>query len=110
MVLAAVAVSACHKTQNVEAQQKLSEEVPTVAVAKVGASDLSHVLVLTAEFTPFQEVDLMAKVAGYVKNIARKRHLKGVGLAIAGGGSLTHSYRRLGSGTRDCNSATRRLG
>jgi RND family efflux transporter MFP subunit len=26
-------------------------------------------LVLTAEFKPFQEVDLMAKVAGYVKNI-----------------------------------------
>ncbi len=40
-----------------------------VAVAKVTREDLSHALVLTAEFKPFQEVDLMAKVAGYVRNI-----------------------------------------
>lgn len=54
---------------SVEAQQKTAEDIPTVAVAKAGTSDLSHVLVLTAEFTPFQEIDVMAKVAGYVKQI-----------------------------------------
>lgn len=69
MILAAVAANSCQKSRNIEAQQKIAEEIPTVAVAKAGTSDLSRVLVLTAEFTPFQEVDLMAKVAGYVKNI-----------------------------------------
>jgi RND family efflux transporter MFP subunit len=40
-----------------------------VAVTKVTTADLSHDLVLTAEFKPYQEVDVMAKVAGYVKQI-----------------------------------------
>jgi RND family efflux transporter MFP subunit len=44
-------------------------DVPTVAVARVTTADLSHDLVLTAEFKPYQEVDVMAKVAGYVKEI-----------------------------------------
>jgi RND family efflux transporter MFP subunit len=44
-------------------------DVPTVAVTKVTTADLSHDLVLTAEFKPYQEVDVMAKVAGYVKEI-----------------------------------------
>ena len=40
-----------------------------MAVAKASTEDLSHGLVLTAEFKPFQEVDVMAKVAGYIKEI-----------------------------------------
>jgi RND family efflux transporter MFP subunit len=44
-------------------------DVPTVAVAKATTEDLSHGLVLTAEFRPYQEVDVMAKVAGFVKEI-----------------------------------------
>jgi RND family efflux transporter MFP subunit len=40
-----------------------------VAVAKVQTLDLSQNLVLTAEFKPFQEVDIMAKVAGFVSSI-----------------------------------------
>ena len=35
----------------------------------MSTEDLSHGLVLTAEFRPYQEVDVMAKVAGYVKQI-----------------------------------------
>ena len=46
-----------------------SEQPPSVAVAKVQSLNLSQSLVLTAEFKPFQEVDVMAKVAGYVSNI-----------------------------------------
>jgi multidrug efflux pump subunit AcrA (membrane-fusion protein) len=38
-------------------------------VAKAKIEDMSHGLVLTAEFKPFQEIDVMAKVSGYVKNI-----------------------------------------
>lgn len=45
------------------------DEAPTVAVAKASTEDLSHGIVLTAEFKPFQEVEVMAKVAGYLKDI-----------------------------------------
>jgi RND family efflux transporter MFP subunit len=44
-------------------------DVPTVPTAKVQPANLTNELVLTAEFTPYQDVDVMAKVAGYVKNI-----------------------------------------
>jgi multidrug efflux pump subunit AcrA (membrane-fusion protein) len=44
-------------------------DVPTIAVVKASTEDLSHGLVLTAEFRPYQEVDVMAKVAGFVKEI-----------------------------------------
>ncbi len=55
----------CTKPAKVEA----TSEAPTVAVAKAVARDLSRTLILAAEFKPFQEIDVMAKVAGYVKNI-----------------------------------------
>ena len=44
-------------------------EVPTVAVVEAARADLSTNLVLTAEFEPFQEIDVMAKVSGYIKDI-----------------------------------------
>jgi RND family efflux transporter MFP subunit len=46
-----------------------ADNTPTVPVAKVSRANLSGELTLTAEFTPFQEVDVMAKVAGYVQSI-----------------------------------------
>ena len=52
-----------------EVQATSDSGAPTVAVAKVATRNLSHKVVLTAEFNPFQEIDVMAKVAGYVKNI-----------------------------------------
>jgi len=42
---------------------------PFVPVATAGYASLENNLVLTAEFHPYQEVDVMAKVAGYVKEI-----------------------------------------
>ena len=42
---------------------------PTVAVAKITRGDLSQTLTLAAEFRPFQEIEVHAKVAGYVKSI-----------------------------------------
>jgi RND family efflux transporter MFP subunit len=41
----------------------------TVPVTKVTRGDLKGELTLTAEFAPFQEVDVMSKVAGYVQSI-----------------------------------------
>lgn len=42
---------------------------PTVPVAVAEPANLENNLVLSAEFRPFQEVDVMAKVAGYVRAI-----------------------------------------
>ena len=44
-------------------------DTPVVAVAKVTRADLASDVVLTAEFEPFQEVDVMAKVSGYIRKI-----------------------------------------
>src|ERR1039458_7646767 len=66
---AAYLTSACSKHEPVQAGTPKPADVPTVAVAKVSTEDLSHGLVLTAEFKPFQEVDVMAKIAGFVKQI-----------------------------------------
>lgn len=60
----------CSRSAKVEAEASKSPDAPTVAVAKAVTEDLSHDLALTAEFRPYQEVDLMAKVAGYVKSIS----------------------------------------
>lgn len=58
----------CTKQPEVEAISG-NPQLPTVAVAKAISRDLAHNSVLTAEFKPFQEIDVMAKVAGYVKEI-----------------------------------------
>lgn len=63
-----VAVS-CSRTENLQVKAAKAPDPPTVAVAKATTEDLAHNLILTAEFKPFQEVDVMAKVAGYVKKI-----------------------------------------
>jgi RND family efflux transporter MFP subunit len=68
MAAASCFVASCSRNGKVEAVADPSD-APTVAVAKVTTENLSHDLALTAEFKPFQEVDVMAKVAGYIKNI-----------------------------------------
>lgn len=42
---------------------------PTVPVATASPATLENDLTLTAEFRPYQQVDVMAKVAGYVRSI-----------------------------------------
>jgi RND family efflux transporter MFP subunit len=53
-----------------EAADHTTADLPTVAVANVSRGDLAQVLEVTAEFRPFQEIDVHAKVAGYLKSIA----------------------------------------
>jgi len=43
--------------------------LPIVPVATAGPATLENDLTLTAEFRPYQDVDVMAKVAGYVRSI-----------------------------------------
>jgi len=63
---AALAASGCLSTH---AQSIAPADVPAVAVARVTRGDVSQSLTVAAEFHPFQEIDLHAKVAGYVKRI-----------------------------------------
>jgi RND family efflux transporter MFP subunit len=44
--------------------------IPQVAVSKVTREDLAEELVCNAELRPYQEIDLHAKVAGYLENIS----------------------------------------
>ena len=57
--------------------------IQTVAVARAGREDLSQVLTLDAEFRPYQEVSIHAKVAGYVQAINVD-----IGDHVIAGGSL----------------------
>lgn len=68
-IAAACLTTSCARREAVQAGSAKPGDVTTVAVAKASTEDLSRGLVLTAEFRPFQEVDVMAKVAGYIKQI-----------------------------------------
>ena len=67
LVAAAFFAAGCsHSSQTAQAD---AASEPTVAVASVTRGPLARTLDLPAEFRPYQEVDLHAKVAGYVKEI-----------------------------------------
>jgi len=68
VALCAIGVVGCAACSRPQAQSR-SSAVPTVAVAKVARGDVSRVLTVAAEFRPYQEIDLHAKVAGFVKSI-----------------------------------------
>jgi len=53
-------LTACKSTE------PASAPIPTVPVATVEPATLANDLSLTAEFLPYQDVEVMAKVAGYV--------------------------------------------
>src|ERR1700678_3316944 len=69
VLCATVLITSCARGGRAEASATTSVEAPTVAVVKASRADLSNDLLLTAEFEPFQEVDVMAKVSGYIKQI-----------------------------------------
>ena len=60
--------TSCTANQKAAVHAK-TPDTPAVYVAKASLEDISQTLILTAEFKPFQEVEVMAKVAGYVKKI-----------------------------------------
>ncbi len=62
-------LTSCARPAKVQARDTAPADIPTVPVARVSSENLSRGLVLTAEFKPFQEVDVMAKVAGYISKI-----------------------------------------
>jgi RND family efflux transporter MFP subunit len=66
MALAALAGSACSRSR---ASASDAADLPTVAVAKAARGDIAQSLTIAAEFRPFQEIEVHAKVAGYLKSI-----------------------------------------
>lgn len=65
--LVAVAIlSGCHSDGKVEADSKSSVHV---AVVKVMRKDLSSRLEIASEFQPFQEIEVYAKVSGYIRKL-----------------------------------------
>jgi multidrug efflux pump subunit AcrA (membrane-fusion protein) len=65
-----VAASQLVACRSAEVPAASASSLPVVPVAAVSRGKLSNDLTLTAEFTPYQDVDVMAKVAGYVKSIS----------------------------------------
>ncbi len=60
-------LAACDRKE--DAAGPAPQQAVPVAVAAVERKELTRDLVLTAEFRPFQEIEVHAKVAGYVKQI-----------------------------------------
>jgi RND family efflux transporter MFP subunit len=69
LALAALTTGAGGLTSCHQATPVAAADVPNVPVATAAPATLTNDLVLTAEFVPYQDIDVMAKVAGYVKNI-----------------------------------------
>ena len=71
--LLVLSASSCSKDGNAAGTQPGgaadADSVLVVPAAKVVRAELNKEISLTGEFQPFQEVDLMAKVSGYMKSI-----------------------------------------
>src|SRR5437016_1823096 len=66
-ILSMALLSACGRPE--EAAAPVAAKATPVAVARAERKELTRELVLTAEFRPFQEIEVHAKVSGYVKQI-----------------------------------------
>ena len=65
--VASLTIAACSPPH---AEDAASSEPLTVAVAKATRGDVEQALTIEAEFRPFQEIDVHAKVSGYLKSIS----------------------------------------
>ncbi len=111
LIAQAALFSGCSRTQAVQAHDPKTADILTVAVAKAAITDLSRGLVLTAEFKPYQEIDVMAKVAGYVKEIyvdAGDRVKQGQVLAVLEVPEMADDLRRAQAAVDRSNSEVAR--
>src|SRR5262249_41700168 len=66
----ALFVASCSQSSNASASSsRVDEGAVSVAVMKVTRRELSRYQSMMAEFRPYEEVDVHAKVAGYLKKI-----------------------------------------
>ncbi len=66
--IALALLSSCSR-RDVAAKNNDAEAVPTVGVVAVSTRPLAQHLTLSSELVPFQEIDVYAKEAGYVKQL-----------------------------------------
>src|SRR5947209_1058507 len=69
LAVLSISLASCSRSGSAETNLSTEESAPTIAIERTARADLSRSLSLTAEFIPFQEVEVMAKVAGYIKKI-----------------------------------------
>jgi len=68
--IAALSALACGRASRADAAANAAPGARTVSVAVARRTALRSTLTLSGEFKPFQEVDLHAKVAGYIRTIS----------------------------------------
>jgi RND family efflux transporter MFP subunit len=68
-VVTIAASVACSRPSAQRAGEETAGDRPAVAVARVTRGDLAQVLTVAAEFRPYEEIDVHAKVAGFLKSI-----------------------------------------
>ena len=68
LALTALAGAGCSGSR--ASAERAETTVPTVAVARIARGDIAQSLTIPAEFRPFQEIEVHAKVAGYLKSIS----------------------------------------
>jgi RND family efflux transporter MFP subunit len=66
-VLTGSVLAACGRTKGVSADDPAN--APTASVVKVAKQDISDRLEIASEFQPFQEINVYAKVSGYVQKL-----------------------------------------
>ncbi len=67
LCLAAFLLPGCHSSSKVRADSQAN--APHVAVVKATRKDLSSSLEIASEFQPFQEINIYAKVSGYIRKL-----------------------------------------
>jgi RND family efflux transporter MFP subunit len=71
VALAALCAACSRQSEPETAKESAATNAPpVVAVARAAPASLTRTVVLTAEFRPYQEIEVHAKVAGYVKQIS----------------------------------------
>jgi len=65
----AVATGGCARP-DAKSVERAGAGAPTVAVIAIGRGDVKQVVTVASEFRPFQEIEIHAKVAGFLKSIA----------------------------------------
>lgn len=67
-LVVALAAAGCTRPDP-RAAERVPRDTPTVAAARIARGDIAQALTIAAEFRPFQDIEVHAKVAGFVKSI-----------------------------------------
>lgn len=67
--LLAISLASCSKTEAMKTDSQQAGGAPIVAVTKIGRKPMARYLTMSSELVPFQEIDVFAKVAGYVTTL-----------------------------------------